>query len=83
MRDRLASAGYRLTIADQGPGIPPELRQKVFERFYRIPGQEATGSGLGLAIAERAAHRNQAVISLADGEGGKGLVATVAFQPAA
>ena len=73
----------RLTIADQGPGIAPELRQKVFERFYRIPGQEATGSGLGLAIAERAAHRNQAVISLADGEGGKGLVATVAFQPAA
>ena len=72
-------AGARLTIADQGPGIAPELRQKVFERFYRIPGQEATGSGLGLAIAERAAHRNQAVISLAQGDGGKGLVVTVDF----
>jgi two-component system sensor histidine kinase QseC len=72
-------AGCRLTIADQGPGIAPGLRQKVFERFYRIPGQEATGSGLGLAIAERAAVRNRAVISLAAGEGGRGLVATVDF----
>ena len=71
--------GCRLTIADDGPGIAPHLRQKVFERFYRIPGQEATGSGLGLAIAERAAVRNEAVISLSDGENGRGLVATVDF----
>ena len=71
--------GCRLTIADEGPGIAPHLRQKVFERFYRIPGQEATGSGLGLAIAERAAVRNEAVISLSEGENGRGLVATVNF----
>jgi two-component system sensor histidine kinase QseC len=71
--------GCRLTIADEGPGIALHLRQKVFERFYRIPGQEATGSGLGLAIAERAAVRNEAVITLADGENGRGLVATVDF----
>ena len=71
--------GCRLTIADEGPGIAPHLRQKVFERFYRIPGQEATGSGLGLAIAERAAVRNEAVISLSEGENGRGLVATVDF----
>ena len=72
--------GCRLTIADEGPGIAPHLRQKVFERFYRIPGQEAPGSALGLAIAERAAHRNQAVISLSTGERGRGLVATVDFS---
>ena len=71
--------GCRLTIADEGPGIAPHLRQKVFERFYRIPGQEATGSGLGLAIAERAAVRNEAVISLSEGANGRGLVATVDF----
>ena len=75
----LAAQGCRLTIADEGPGIAPHLRQKVFERFYRVPGQVATGSGLGLAIAERAAHRNHAVISLSNGEQGKGLVATVDF----
>ncbi len=71
--------GCRLTIADEGPGIAPHLRQKVFERFYRIPGQEATGSGLGLAIAERAALRNEARISLSEGPDGLGLVATVDF----
>ena len=69
----------RLTITDQGPGIAPALRGKVFERFYRIPGQEQNGSGLGLAIAERAAARNGASIALADGPGGRGLTAIVTF----
>jgi signal transduction histidine kinase len=47
-----------LSVADEGPGIPPELREKVFERFFRIPGREPvdpgrTGGGLGLPIARR------------------------------
>jgi two-component system sensor histidine kinase QseC len=69
--------GYRLTIADQGPGIAPALHQKVFERFYRVPGQEQSGSGLGLAIAERAAERNDGHITLASD--GDGLTVTVDF----
>ena len=69
--------GWRLTIADEGPGIAPRLRKRVFERFYRIPGQEQSGSGLGLSIAERAAARNGAVITLSDGEGGVGLTVVV------
>jgi len=69
--------GYRLTIADQGPGIAPALQQKVFERFYRIPGQEQSGSGLGLAIAERAAERNDGHITLASSDAG--LTVTVDF----
>jgi two-component system OmpR family sensor kinase len=72
-------AGPRLTIADQGPGVPDTLREKVFERFYRMPGQDQSGSGLGLAIAERAAARNGAMISLAGGAGGVGLVVTIDF----
>ncbi|WP_431258043.1 ATP-binding protein [Roseateles chitinivorans] len=71
--------GCRLTVLDEGPGIPPALRQRVFERFYRLPGQEQPGSGLGLAIAERAAHRNDARIELAPGPDGGGLNATVHF----
>jgi two-component system sensor histidine kinase KdpD len=52
--DRLA----RLTVADQGPGIPPELRERVFERFFRVPEREPAdprrgGVGLGLSIARR------------------------------
>jgi two-component system OmpR family sensor kinase len=72
--------GCRLGIADQGPGIPPELRRKVFERFYRIPGQDQPGSGLGLAIAERAAERNRGAIRLEGREDGRGLCVTVEFD---
>ena len=71
--------GATLTVADQGPGIAPELRAKVFERFYRVPGQEQQGSGLGLSIAEHAAQRNGARIALAGGPGGRGLRVTVNF----
>lgn len=72
--------GVRLTISDQGPGIDPALYDKVFERFYRVPGQEQSGSGLGLAIAERAAARNGATIQLGHGEHGRGLRVTVDFD---
>lgn len=72
-----------LSFTDQGPGIPEALRQRVFERFFRIPGQDQGGSGLGLAIAERAAARNGASITLADGHEGQGLQATVTFSPIA
>jgi signal transduction histidine kinase len=44
-----------LTVADDGPGIPEEDRQAVFERFYRLGGTVASGSGLGLAIARELA----------------------------
>jgi two-component system sensor histidine kinase QseC len=71
-----------LAIGDEGPGIAPELRSKVFERLYRVPGQLQAGSGLGLAIAERAAHRNGASIALHDGEGGRGLRVEVRFAAA-
>jgi signal transduction histidine kinase len=49
--------GHRalLTVADDGPGIPAEVRQQVFERFFRLDGGRASGSGLGLAIARELA----------------------------
>lgn len=74
----------RLSVSDQGPGIPPALREKVFERFFRLAGQQQPGSGLGLAIARQAAARNGASIALADGALGRGLTVLVEFraQPA-
>ena len=65
----------QLTVTDQGPGIAPALRKKVFERFYRLPGQEEAGSGLGLAIAARAAARNLGVVRLEAGDADVGLSA--------
>ncbi len=49
----LARAGEwaQLTVSDDGPGIPSEAAQSVFERFFRLSGGRASGSGLGLAIA--------------------------------
>jgi two-component system sensor histidine kinase KdpD len=41
----------RITVRDHGPGLPPGMEQKVFEKFYRAPGVPAGGTGLGLAIA--------------------------------
>ena len=44
-----------LSVADDGPGIPPEAREQIFHRFYRLEGTRASGSGLGLAIAREVA----------------------------
>jgi signal transduction histidine kinase len=39
------------SITDQGPGIPEEYHSRIFERFFRVPGQSKSGAGLGLSIA--------------------------------
>ncbi|MDY6978887.1 MAG: ATP-binding protein [Pseudomonadota bacterium] len=57
-------AGVVVSITDSGPGIKPELYQRVFERYFRKPGQSQSGSGLGLAIARRCADLLQAELEL-------------------
>jgi two-component system, OmpR family, sensor histidine kinase TctE len=44
-----------IEVKDTGPGIPPEERQRVLERFYRVLGSDIEGSGLGLAIVKEIA----------------------------
>jgi signal transduction histidine kinase len=44
-----------LTVADDGPGLPAEAEERIFDRFYRLDGGRASGSGLGLAIAREVA----------------------------
>ena len=67
-----------MDIADQGPGLPAAMRERVFDRFFRMPDAPAGGSGLGLAIARQAAQRHGLRIALRDREDGRsGLVARV------
>jgi two-component system, OmpR family, sensor kinase len=46
-----------LSVSDDGPGIPAEHLDRIFQRFYRVEGGHASGSGLGLAIARELAGR--------------------------
>lgn len=66
-------------IVDSGPGIPPDLLPRVFDRFFRIEGSDTEGSGLGLAIAKHAAERNRIDLSLDNRIERSGLVARVTF----
>ena len=75
-------ARVRLTVLDNGPGIAPEERARVFDRFYRRPGTVAPGSGLGLAIVKAIADAHAARIELAEGEEGRGLSVSVWFAAA-
>jgi two-component system sensor histidine kinase QseC len=70
-----------LRVEDDGPGIPPHLRERVFERFYRVAGPDQTGTGLGLAICQRIAELHAATIQLQSGAQGVGTVALVRFVP--
>jgi len=78
--DRPTEDDLLLRVSDTGPGIPPELRSRVFERFYRILGTQSTGSGLGLAIVQQIADLHRAEVRLAAGENGTGLQVEIWFR---
>ncbi|MDB5854735.1 MAG: two-component sensor histidine kinase [Herminiimonas sp.] len=58
------ASGCQVVVQDTGPGIPVADLERVFDRFYRIPGTWVEGSGLGLAIARQIADSNGARIVL-------------------
>lgn len=71
-----------LTVADNGPGVALEERERIFDRFYRGPEERAmtaTGSGVGLSIVQRIARLHHAEIEIASGINGQGLAVTVHF----
>jgi two-component system OmpR family sensor kinase len=79
MEVRRTAAHVMLCVEDSGPGIPPEERERVFSRFYRVPGSEANGSGLGLAIIHAIAERHGATLTLGESERLGGLRVSVQF----
>jgi signal transduction histidine kinase len=67
------AAVVELCVKDDGPGIAPEHHAAVFERFYRIPGNEEEGSGLGLSIVRRLVVAYGGRVQLGRGFEGRGL----------
>ncbi|MES3024354.1 MAG: ATP-binding protein [Pseudomonadota bacterium] len=67
-----AGGGLTLTVADDGPGIAEAERALVFERFYRVAGNDVAGSGLGLAIVAQAVARLHGSVRLEAGLDGHG-----------
>jgi len=68
-----------LGVIDDGPGIPPAERERIFERFRRLDNESTEGSGLGLAIVSEIAQRHRASIAVNDGYGGAGICVSVVF----
>ncbi|GAA5706947.1 MULTISPECIES: sensor histidine kinase [Streptomyces] len=71
----------RITVSDDGPGIPPDQRHAMKERFTRGPRTRAPGSGLGLALVEQQAHLHHGTLHLGQSPAG-GLQATLSLPAA-
>jgi two-component system OmpR family sensor kinase len=68
-----------LSVEDDGPGIPPELRDKVFERFFRGAGDRSGSSGLGLSIVRAVARSHGGTVTLVEPLDGRGARFVVRF----
>lgn len=66
-------------VVDNGPGVPAELRSRVFERFFRVLGTKAQGSGLGLAIVQQIVKLHHGVVVLGAPASGIGLEVEITF----
>lgn len=75
---RSLNQSTQLRVSDAGPGIPVELRGRVFDRFFRDPNQMQSGSGLGLAIVKAVAQQHNSNVSLSTSAEG-GLMVSVDF----
>jgi two-component system sensor histidine kinase TctE len=77
-----SGSGAFLEVDDDGPGIPAAERERVRERFYRLPGSSGSGCGLGLAIVEEIARAHEAELSIDDGAHTRGTRVRIDFTRA-
>ncbi len=68
-----------LRVADDGPGVAESERGRIFDRFYRVPGNGERGSGIGLSLVARIAQLHGATIEVGVGLDGRGFGIDVRF----
>ncbi|MCE4536596.1 HAMP domain-containing histidine kinase [Pelomonas sp. P7] len=80
---RPVAGGYEFVVSDRGPGVPAEMRERIFEPFYRLPGhaEMAGGVGLGLSLVKQIAERHGGSVRCQPRDGGGSRF--VLFLPAA
>jgi two-component system, OmpR family, sensor histidine kinase TctE len=71
-----------LSVEDDGPGIPDSEKNKIFERFYRIPDSPGNGCGLGLAIVKEIADLHKARVEMNRATDSGGTRIAVIFEDA-
>ncbi len=76
LQARHEAGGLVLSVADNGPGLPPEFLPRIFDKFFRVPNAPVGGSGLGLAIVKGFVEAHGGQISVANRPGG-GAIFTV------
>jgi len=80
---RVLAEGVQIEVRDSGPGMPEEIRHKMFERFSRgKPSSEVPGSGLGLSIAAEIARLHNVKIEMGNAPSGPGTLVTLSFARA-
>ncbi len=67
----LGDRSIQFSVTDEGPGIPAEFQARIFDRFFRVPGQAKSGVGLGLSIAREivVAHGGRVGVHSVPGKG--------------
>jgi signal transduction histidine kinase len=70
VRDR--DGEVRIVVEDDGPGVPPGVREHIFERFVRGGGDRAGSSGLGLSIVRAVAESHGGAVALQPAKRGTG-----------
>ena len=72
----------RVSVADRGPGVPVDQRERIFERFWRGRDVETAGVGLGLAIVKKTMEAHRGTVEVRNNVG-LGSIFTLTFPPAA
>lgn len=69
---RLRDQKVEIQVCDRGPGVPPELRERIFEPFYRLPGasERSGGVGLGLSLVKSITERHGGQVRCTGRDGG-------------